>query len=141
MLPQKNLLLFIFYFFVTSMHEMIVCRNPECDILIFLRPLKEVLLNEEKCNEEQRETFANHFIKNPNIFKSMFYWKKNRNHTTPLIQKLKILREAQEKTILGKQRIAEIANERKKVVHAAKTSGIRTRKNKKIRKKIKFSLL
>ena len=71
-IPSENGKMHEFFGFTKDVHKKIGCDKTECDILKFLKPLEEVLLDSEKYDyDHQINFFINQCMKHPNTFGSM----------------------------------------------------------------------
>lgn len=71
-----------------DIHKMIGCTKKDCDILIVLKPLEEVLFNPQKDYKDQRELFVKNCIKHPNVFICMFQLKIKKANVKIVVEKL-----------------------------------------------------
>ena len=85
-----------FFQFVENVHFLSNCKNNNCEIRTFIGFLKGVLLNPQKCYQEQRDFFISHCINFSKVFKSMLNLRKNETYVITLLEGLKFLREEME---------------------------------------------
>lgn len=75
-------------YYPNDLYKMIGCTKKDCDILIVLKPLQEVLFNPQKDYKDQRELFVKNCIQYPNFFICMFQLKSKKANVKIVVEKL-----------------------------------------------------
>ena len=90
---SQNMKIHSVFQFVERVHQLSGSKDNNCEIEIFVRSLKVVLVDPKKGYNEQRKFFVSHCINFSRVFKSMSNLRKNENFVFTLLEGLKFWRE------------------------------------------------